>query len=69
MSSTQEKFNFLTLEEAAAVLKVSKRTLHRLIKEKKMPAFKIGNQWRIDETRLREWVDHRENLTTIEENR
>jgi excisionase family DNA binding protein len=66
MSNPQERFNFLTLEEAAAVLKVSKRTLHRLIKEKKMPAVKIGNQWRIDETRLREWVDRRDNLQIIE---
>jgi excisionase family DNA binding protein len=48
---------FLTPAEAAALLQVSKRTLQRMIKLGQLPAFKVGGQWRVRETRLRRWVD------------
>ena len=48
---------FLTLDEAAAMLQVSKRTLQRLIQRQKMPGLKIGGQWRVPENRFMKWVD------------
>jgi excisionase family DNA binding protein len=48
---------FLTLDEAAAMLQVSKRTLQRLIQRQKMPGLKIGGQWRVPESRFMKWVD------------
>jgi excisionase family DNA binding protein len=56
MKNLSQQLNLLTLDEAAATLKVSKRTLHRLIKDDKMPAFKVGNQWRIEESTFRKWI-------------
>ena len=61
MQDIREDLRFLTLTEAASVLQISKRTLLRLIHQKKMPALKVGGQWRIPEGRFREWAEHKEN--------
>jgi excisionase family DNA binding protein len=42
-------------------LKISKRTLHRMIQHRQIPAFKVGGQWRILESRFQEWVQDEEN--------
>ncbi len=67
LSSMDQKFDnirLLTLDEAAALLQVSKRTLQRMIKINQLPAFKVGGQWRVRETQLRQWVEHRESSGT-----
>lgn len=51
----------LTLSEAAQLLQVSTRTLHRMIRSGDLPALKVGGQWRVRETQLEQWVQHREN--------
>jgi excisionase family DNA binding protein len=56
----QDSIRLLTLDEAAALLQVSKRTLQRMIKTGELPAFKVGGQWRLRETQLRQWVENRE---------
>jgi excisionase family DNA binding protein len=33
-----------------------------MIHQRKMPAFKVGGQWRIPEGRFRKWVEHKEKL-------
>jgi excisionase family DNA binding protein len=60
MEQKFDSIRLLTLDEAAALLQVSKRTLHRMIKINELPAFKVGGQWRVRETQLRQWVEHRE---------
>jgi excisionase family DNA binding protein len=50
----------LTLSEAANLLQVSTRTLQRMIRSGELPAFKVGGQWRVRETQLRQWVESRE---------
>jgi len=57
--NTDRSINLLTLSEAASILKISQRTLHRMIRKGRIPAFKIGNQWRILESRFEEWVQER----------
>ncbi len=61
MGNTQEEFRLLTLEAAAEILQVSKRTLIRMIQKKEVPAFKVGGQWRIRESQFRKWVENKEN--------
>lgn len=46
----------LTLKEVSEFLGVSERTVYRLIKEKRLPAVRVGGQWRFDSHLLREWV-------------
>jgi excisionase family DNA binding protein len=36
----------MTLEEVARYLKINKSTVYRLIERRRIPAFKVGNQWR-----------------------
>jgi len=38
--------DILTLEEVANYLKVNEKTVHRMLKSKQLPAFKVRNQWR-----------------------
>ena len=60
MKKTDTAIRLLTLAEAASILKISKRTLHRMIQQKQIPAFKVGGQWRILESRFQEWVQEEE---------
>jgi excisionase family DNA binding protein len=50
----------LTIIEAAELLQLSPRTVHRMIQNKKLPgAFKIGGQWRLNESKLAQWLEDR----------
>lgn len=42
--NTDTAIELLTLREAASLLKISQRTLQRMIHKGRIPAFKIGNQ-------------------------
>ncbi|HVH92054.1 MAG TPA: helix-turn-helix domain-containing protein [Candidatus Acidoferrum sp.] len=55
-----ENIRLLTLSEAAILLQVSTRTLQRMIRNGQLPAFKVGGQWRLRETQLRQWMEDRE---------
>lgn len=45
-----------TLQEAAERLKVSTKTLVRLIQRGALPAFKVGRAWRLREDDLIAWA-------------
>ena len=42
----RELLSFLTTEEVLAYLKVTPRTIYRLIRTGELPAVRIGRQWR-----------------------
>ncbi|MGH7817928.1 MAG: helix-turn-helix domain-containing protein [Candidatus Binatia bacterium] len=63
MKRPDTAIRLLTLAEAAIILKISKRTLHRMIQHRQIPAFKVGGQWRLLESRFQEWVEEEEHLT------
>lgn len=44
--------DMISADEAARILRVSARTVRRLCIDRKIPAVKVGNQWRIDRTEL-----------------
>jgi excisionase family DNA binding protein len=48
--------DILTLREVADYLKVTERTLYRLVQERKPPAFKVGNSWRFRREDLERWI-------------
>ena len=54
--------NYLTVEEVAKRFGVNVTTVYRLVQRGRLPAFKIGNQWRFSEARLEEWVADRERV-------
>lgn len=47
----------LTLEDVADYLKVTPRTIYRLAREGKLPAFKLGGVWRFRRSELQSWID------------
>jgi excisionase family DNA binding protein len=56
--------NLLTAEQVAQYLKVDKFTIYRLVTQKKIPAFKVGNQWRFKKTLVDEWLMKNSNLAS-----
>jgi excisionase family DNA binding protein len=57
MENNIDPFTLLTLKEAAEVLRVSTRTVHRMVGGKELPAFKVGGQWRLRESELQKWLE------------
>jgi excisionase family DNA binding protein len=47
---------FLTTEEVLAYLKVNLRTVYRLIEARKIPATRVGRQWRIRRRDIEAWL-------------
>ena len=46
---------FYTAEEIAKVLRLHPYTVRRLSREKKIPAFKFGGQWRFRKSEIEAW--------------
>jgi excisionase family DNA binding protein len=47
---------FITLEEVADYLRVTKKTIYRLLEAGKIPATKVGRQWRFSKSAIDEWL-------------
>ena len=54
MSAMAEQL--LTLEQVAEYLNVDKFTVYRLLADKDLPAFKVGNQWRFKRKMIENWL-------------
>ena len=55
---------FLTTEEVLECLKVTPRTVYRLIRSGELPAVRVGRQWRFKKTDLEVWLQgHSANLS------
>lgn len=52
----------LTIAEVATYLKLSRRTTWRWCKNGRLPAVKVGHQWRISRSDLEKIVHHRGKL-------
>ena len=52
----------LTLEQVAEYLNVDKFTVYRLLADKELPAFKVGNQWRFKRKLLENWLMKNSNV-------
>jgi excisionase family DNA binding protein len=58
--------NLLTTEQVAQYLKIDKFTVYRLVTQKKIPAFKVGNQWRFKRRLLEDWLKRNSNINLFE---
>ncbi len=54
--------NLLTTAQVADYLKVDKFTVYRLVTQKNIPAFKVGNQWRFNREMIDAWLLKNSNL-------
>jgi excisionase family DNA binding protein len=50
----------LTLEETAEFLHVHPSTVYRLLRNRSIPAFKIGSNWRFNQESIDRWIKERE---------
>jgi len=49
----------MTLEEVSNYLKVTKKTLYRLLEKHAIPASKVGHQWRFNKTSIDDWLSRK----------
>ena len=47
----------MTVDQAAQYLGVSPDTLYKYLSEGRLPAFKLGNRWRLKKTTLDRWME------------
>lgn len=55
----------LTTGQVAHYLKIDKFTVYRLIAQQKLPAFKVGNQWRFKKRMLEVWLERNMNIAKL----
>jgi len=53
----------MTVEEVAAYLRVTKKTIYRLLKRGSIPAIKVGHQWRFKKNSIDDWL-HKSSVGT-----
>jgi excisionase family DNA binding protein len=51
----------MTAKEVAAYLNIHPLTVHRYAREGKIPAFKIGTDWRFHKKHLQRWIRDKSN--------
>jgi len=47
---------WMTIDEVADHLKVSKETIYKMVQKGKIPASKLGNQWRFNRELIDTWL-------------
>jgi excisionase family DNA binding protein len=50
----------LKLEEVAEFLKIHPSTVYRLLRRGKIPAFRMGSDWRFNQESVERWIKERE---------
>jgi len=55
----QPKSEIMTAEETCRYLKITQRTLYRYLRNRQIPAFKLGKEWRFVRSDLEEWIRDR----------
>ena len=52
----------MTLDEVAAYLRLSRDTVYRMVQKGKIPASKVGTQWRFRKIEVDQWLEANKNL-------
>ena len=50
----------LTLEEVAELLRAHRSTIYRFVRKGRIPAFKMGSDWRFSQESIEKWISERE---------
>ncbi|OOP55660.1 MAG: hypothetical protein AYP45_13495 [Candidatus Brocadia carolinensis] len=48
--------NIMTIKQVSEYLKVSPRTIYKLVKTGGIPTFKIMNMWRFEQSKIDQWI-------------
>jgi excisionase family DNA binding protein len=52
----------MTVNELAQYLQIHRTTIYKLLKEGKIPAFRIGTDWRFDRHQISQWMMARQKV-------
>ena len=55
----------MTIEEVASYLRLSKDTVYRMVQKGRIPASKVGTQWRFRRADVDQWLDKNKNVGSI----
>lgn len=55
----EPKSELMTAEETCRYLKITSRTLYRYLRNRQIPAFKLGKEWRFVRSDLEQWIRNR----------
>jgi len=53
---------WMTIDEVAEYLKVSKETIYKMVQQRQLPGSKLGNQWRFKQETLDAWLTAQANF-------
>ena len=56
-ADTEHRQTMMTTEDVLGYLRVTPRTIYRLIRSGELPAMRIGRQWRFRRADVDEWLD------------
>jgi excisionase family DNA binding protein len=51
--------NILTVKEICEILRIHPSTVYKLIRQGKIPGFRIGSEWRFRKDVIMRWMDQR----------
>jgi excisionase family DNA binding protein len=54
--------NIMTIKQVAEYLKISPRTVYKLVKEGAIPSFKIMNMWRFERSKIDQWIQEKSEI-------
>ncbi len=57
MSDAPDIPEVMDIRQASHYLGVSRETLYKYLNEEKIPAFKLGNRWKLKKTVLDRWME------------
>lgn len=56
----------MTIIEVSRYLRVHRSTVYRLVRERGLPAIKVGNQWRFNKAQVEGWLVTNQELKGVE---
>jgi excisionase family DNA binding protein len=57
---------YLSVADMATEFGIHEMTFYRMIRDKKIPAFKIGSQWRVRRSDLNKWLESHSSMPEAE---
>lgn len=54
---------YLSVADMANEFGIHEMTFYRMIRDKKIPAFKIGSQWRVRRADLNKWLEEHSSIS------
>jgi len=64
MQINAEQDRVLTIREVADYLRVTEKTVYRLLAKQEIPAFKVGGSWRFRKIQIDNWIAAKEQKAT-----